>query len=66
MNDKRFLVSIPEEKYNEAMRLAKANGTNVSALVRSLLFRAIMMPEEFGFVQEPAEVEGVAEPLNLT
>lgn len=50
MEDKRFLVATPPEKYEEAALLAKANGMSLNALVRSLMIRATMLPEQFGLV----------------
>lgn len=53
MKNKRFVVEVPTEKYTEAAELAKANGLSVNAFVRSLLIRATLMPEHFGFVPMP-------------
>jgi hypothetical protein len=50
MGNKRFLVEMPEEKYQDVAGLAQANGLSVVALSRSLLIRATLRPEEFGFV----------------
>jgi hypothetical protein len=55
MADKKFIVVAPEDKYKRAACLAKANGMSVNALVRSLMIRATLMPEEFGLV--PNDVE---------
>lgn len=50
MADKKFIIVAPEDRYNRAKDLAKANGMSVNALVRSLMIRATMMPKEFGLV----------------
>jgi hypothetical protein len=50
VESKKFLVEMPKEKYREVAGLAEANGLSVVALARSLLIRATMRPEEFGFV----------------
>jgi hypothetical protein len=50
VDNKKFLVEMPKDKYREVVDLAQANGLSVVALARSLLIRATLRPEEFGFV----------------
>lgn len=50
MHEKRFVVAMPPDKYAAAARLARANGMNMTTLVRSLIIRATMLPEQFGLV----------------
>jgi hypothetical protein len=57
VDNKRFLVEMPKDKYREVADLAQANGLSVVALARSLLIRATLRPEEFGFVPTSCSTE---------
>jgi hypothetical protein len=57
VKNKRFLVEMPDEKYKDVADLAQANGLSVVALARSLLIRATLRPEEFGFVPTSCSTE---------
>lgn len=63
MANKRFVVEAPEEKYKKAAELAKANGMSLNALVRSLMIRATMMPEQFGLVPTDEDFQNALAPI---
>jgi len=50
MENKRFSVTLSVQDHADSVRLAEANGITLNGLIRSLLKRAIMMPEDLSLL----------------